>query len=94
VQVAAEDDDLTPPHCELHDGTPFHAWYGPCRSASTPQGRPAVLVEMQTGVPSLVEVRDGTLIVAAAHAPADEPDLLALADALGQVDVADIHWER
>ena len=94
TQVAAEDDDLTPPQCELHDGTPFHAWDGPCRTARTPRGRLATLVEMQIGVLSLVDVRDGTLIVAAAHAPAGEADLLALADALRPVDVGEIHWER
>jgi hypothetical protein len=93
-QVAAEDDDLTPPRCDFHDGTPFVAWEGPCRSARTPRGRVVTAVEMQTGVPSVVEVRDGTLIVAGAYVPAGEADLLALADALRPVDVEDIGWER
>ena len=92
--MAAEDDDLTPPRCELHDGTPFHAWYGPCRSARTPRGRVVAVMEMQTGVPSFAAVRDGTLIVAGAYVPAGEADLLALADALQPVAVEDIHWER
>ncbi len=43
--------------------------------------------------PSLVEVRDGTLIVAGAYG-STEADLLELADALRPVDVDDIHWER
>ncbi len=94
TQVASDADDVTPPRCELHDGTPFHAWYGPCRSARTPEGRLVAVMEMQTGVPSIAQVRSGTLIVAAAHAPADEADLLALADALRTVDVDDIDWER
>ena len=51
-QVVAEDDDLTPPQCQAHDGTPFHAWYGPCRSARTPRGRLVAVVEMQIGVAS------------------------------------------
>ncbi len=93
-QVAAADDDLTPPHCELHAGTPFHAWYGPCRSARTPRGRVVAVMEMQTNVPSMADVRDGTLIVAGAYAPAGEADVLALADALRPVAVEDIHWER
>jgi len=93
-QVVAEDDDLTPPQCQAHDGTPFHAWHGPCRSARTPRGRLVAVVEMQIGVPSFLDVRDGTLIVASARAPADEGDLLALADALRPVDVDEIHWER
>ena len=78
----------------VHDGTPFHAWYGPCRSARTPRGRLVAVVEMQIGRPAFLDVRDGTLIVASAHAPAGEADLLALADALRPVDVDDIHWER
>ena len=93
-QVAAEGDVVTPPRCALHDGTPFHAWDGPCRSALTPSGRVVALAEMQIGALSLVEVRDGTLIVAAAYAPAGERDLLALSDALEPVDVRDIDWER
>ena len=93
-QVAAEDDDLTPPQCDFHDGTPYHAWRGACRSARTPRGRAVAMVEMQTGVPSMVDVRDGTLIVAGAYAPAGEADLLALADGLRPVAVEDIHWER
>lgn len=48
---------------------------------------------MSIGVTSLVEVRDGTLIVAGAYR-AGEPDLLALADAQEPVDVEDLHWER
>jgi hypothetical protein len=93
-EVAAAGDDVTPPHCELHDGTPFHAWDGPCRAARTPQGRVVALAELQTGVASLVEVREGTLIVAGAYAPATEADLLALADDLRRTAVEDIHWER
>ncbi len=93
-QLAARDDDLTPPRCELHSGTPFHAWYGPCRSARTPRGRVVAVMEMQTGVPSMADVRAGTLIVAGAYTPAGEADLLALADALRPVAVEDIHWER
>ena len=93
-QVVAEDDDVTPPQCHVHDGTPFHAWAGPCRSARTPRGRLVAVVEMQIGRPAFVDVRDGTLIVASALAPAGEADLLALADALRPVDVGEIHWER
>jgi hypothetical protein len=51
-------------------------------------------MEMQTNVSSMVDVRDGTLIVAGAYAPAGEADVLALADALRPVAVEDIHWER
>lgn len=90
-QVAAEDDDLTPPDCFLHDGTSYHSWEGPCRSARTPRGRLVTLADINQ--PSLVEVRDGTLIVAGAYG-STEADLLALADALRPIDVADIHWER
>jgi hypothetical protein len=90
-QVAAEDDDLTPPACFLHDGTPYHAWDGPCRAARTPRGRLVTLADIDR--PSLAEVRDGTLIVAGAYG-AGAADLLAIADALEPVDVADIHWER
>lgn len=90
-QVAAEDDDLTPPACFLHDGTPYHAWEGPCRAARTPRGRLVTLAHINR--PTLVEARDGTLIVAGAYG-ATEADLLALADALEPVDVADFHWER
>ena len=93
-QGAAEDDDLTPPQCDFHDGTPFVSWDGPCRSARTPRGRLVAVVEMQIGVRSIVDIRDGTLIVAGAYAPAGEADLLALADALRPVAVEDIHWER
>src|SRR5688572_2739768 len=32
TQVAAEDDDLTPPGCFVHEGTSTHSWEGPCRS--------------------------------------------------------------
>ena len=39
-------------------------------------------------------MRGGTLIVAAAHVPADETDLLALADGLRPVDVDDIRIGR
>jgi hypothetical protein len=91
-QVAAEDDDLVRPACFVHDGTSYHAWEGACRSARTPRGRLVTLAEIN--VPTMLEVRDGTLIVASAYAPAGEADLLALADALRPVDVADIHWER
>jgi hypothetical protein len=94
TQIAARADDLGPPRCALHDGTPYHAWGGPCRSTRTPRGRLVALMEMQTGVPSLAQVRGGTLIVASAYAPAGEADLLALADALRPVEVGDIHWER
>jgi hypothetical protein len=60
TQLAAEDDDLTPPDCFVHD---------------------------------IVEVRDGTLIVAGAYG-STEADLLAFADALRPVAVGEIHWER
>ena len=90
-QVAAEDDDVTPPRCRLHDGTQFHAWDGPCRAARTPGGRAVTLADIAQ--PSLVEVRSGTLIVAGAYG-AGEADLLALADALRPVDLGDVHWER
>ena len=93
TQVAADADDVTPPDCHLHDGTPYIAWSGPCRTVRTVRGRPVTLAEMQTGVTSLVEVRDGTLIVAGAYR-AGEPELLALADDLRPVAVEDIHWER
>ena len=93
-QVAAADDDLTPPRCALHAGTSSHAWDGPCRSARTPLGRVVAVMEMHTDVPSLAEVRDGTLIVTGAYAPAGEADLLALADALRPTAVEDIHCER
>ncbi len=93
TQVAAEADDVTPPECHLHDGTPYVAWSGPCRAAHTPGGRPVTLAEMSIGVTSLFEVRAGTLIVAGAYG-AGEADLLVLADALRPVDVAEMHWER
>jgi hypothetical protein len=94
TQVASDADDVTPPDCFLHDGTPYVAWDGPCRAARTPRGRPVTLADMSIGVTSLIEIRDGTLIVAGAYAPAGEADLLALADALRPVAVEDIHWER
>jgi hypothetical protein len=90
-QLAAEDDDLTPPDCSLHDGTIYQAWQGPCRAARTPRGRLVTLADIAQQ--NLFEVRDGTLIVASAYG-AREDDLLALADALEPVDVDDIHWER
>jgi hypothetical protein len=93
TQVAADADDVTPPRCELHDGTPYVGWYGPCRTARTPRGRLVTLADMSIGVTSLVEVREGTLIVAGAYR-AGEPELLALSDDLRPVDVEDIHWER
>src|ERR671912_756446 len=37
TQLAAEDDDLTPPDCFVHDGTAYHSWEGRCRSARTPR---------------------------------------------------------
>ena len=52
------------------------------------------VMEMQIARPSMALVRDGTLIVAGAYAPAGEADLLAFADALRPVAVEDIHWER
>ena len=91
AQVAADGDDLEPPDCLLHNGTSYHAWEGPCRSARTPRGRLVTLADINT--PSLVEVRGGTLIVAGAYG-AGEAELLALADALEPVDVEDLHWER
>jgi hypothetical protein len=90
-QHATRDDDVTPPDCAVHDGTRFSAWDGPCRAARTPAGRTVTLA--RTPDPSLLAVRDGTLIVAGSH-EATEADLLALADALAPVDVADIGWER
>lgn len=94
TQIASEADDVTPPGCDLHDGTSTASWDGPCRAARTPGGRLATLADLRTGVTSLIEVRDGTLIVASAYAPAGEPELLALADALRPAAVEDIHWER
>jgi hypothetical protein len=91
TQLAAEDDDLTPPDCFVHDGTAYHSWEGRCRSARTPRGRLVTLVDINA--PSLVEVRDGTLIVAGAYG-STEADLLELADALRPVDVSEIDWER
>ena len=91
TQLAAEDDDLAPPECFIHAGTAYHSWKGPCRSARTPRGRLVTLVHINA--PSLVEVRDGTLIVAGAYG-STEADLLALADALRPVGVGEIHWER
>jgi hypothetical protein len=93
TQVAADADDLTPPDCDFHDGTPYVAWRGPCRTARTPRGRSVTIADMSIGVTSLVEVRAGTLIVAGAYG-AGEADLLAFADALRPVAVEDIHWER
>jgi hypothetical protein len=93
TEVASDADDVTPPDCRLHDGTPYIAWHGPCRAARTPRGRLVTLADMRIGVTSLVEVRGGTLIVANAYR-AGEPELLALADDLRPVDVEDIHWER
>jgi hypothetical protein len=90
-QLAADDDDLTPPECFLHDGTSTHSWEGPCRAARTPQGRVVTLADMSQT--SLVEVRYGTLVVAGAYG-GTEADLLALSDAFEPVDVGDIHWER
>jgi hypothetical protein len=93
-QVAAvADDDVTPPQCDLHDGTPYVAWDGPCRDARTPQGRLVTLADMSIGVTSLVEVRDGTLIVAGEYG-GTEADVLAFADDLRPVAIEDIHWER
>jgi hypothetical protein len=37
TQVASAADDVTPPDCDLHDGTPFVGWHGPCRTARTPR---------------------------------------------------------
>jgi hypothetical protein len=91
TQVAAEDDDVTPPECALHDGTQYHAWTGPCRAARTPGGRLVTLAAIAQ--PNLVQIREGTLIVAGSYG-ATEGDLLALADALEPVDVDEIHWER
>jgi hypothetical protein len=91
TQVAAEDDDITPPECALHDGTPHHAWMGPCRAARTPGGRVVTLADITQ--PSLIQIREGTLVVAGAYGGA-EADLLALADALEPVAVDDVHWER
>jgi len=91
TQVAADGDDLAPPDCFLHAGTSYHSWEGPCRTARTPRGRLVTLADINQ--PSLVEVRDGTLIVAGAYG-SGESDLLALADALRPISVRDVHWER
>jgi hypothetical protein len=90
-QQAARGDDVTPPACSVHGGTRFSAWDGPCRAARTPQGRVVTLAE--TPDPSLLAVRDGTLIVAGSW-EAQEADLLAYADALRPVAAGDVDWER
>lgn len=91
AQVPAEDDDLTPPFCAVHDGTPSIAWRGPCRAARTPRGRLVTLADIAQ--PSLLQIREGTLIVAGAYG-APEADLLVLADALERTPVDEVHWER
>jgi len=91
TEVAADEDDVTPPSCHLHDGTQFHSWEGPCRIARTPRGRLVTLADIAQ--PSLIEVRSGTVIVAGAYGTG-EAELLDLADALEPVDLDDVHWER
>ena len=90
-QRAARGDDLEPPECIVHDGTRYSAYQGPCRAARTPQGRVVTLADAPD--PSLLAVRDGTLVVAGSW-QATEADLLAYADALRPVDARDVDWER
>ena len=67
----------------------------PVRGRRTPRGAArGASSRCRSAPPASLDVRDGTLIVASARAPADEADLLALADALRPVDVDEIHWER
>jgi len=62
TQQATRGDDVTPPACSVHDGTRFSSWEGPCRAARTPRGRTVTVAA--TPDPSLLAVREGTLIVA------------------------------
>jgi hypothetical protein len=90
-QRAARGDDVEPPECTVHDGTRYSAYQGPCRAARTPQGRVVTLADAPD--PSLLAVRDGTLVVAGSW-HATEADLLAYADSLRPVPAREIHWER
>ena len=91
TQLAARGDDLEPPECTVHDGTRHSAFQGPCRSVTTPRGALATIADAPD--PTLLQVRDGTLIVARSR-QGTEADLLAYADALRPVPLDDLDWER